>query len=228
MRRLLAIDTSGPSLSVALLSDGALIYECVQQNGRTHSENLMAFVDAALAAGMLAPADVDCYACVTGPGSFTGVRIGVTTVRAISQATGKPCIGVNALEALAMNAAMFDGVVCALQDARAGQVYAAAFRRGGRVLPDRAMPIADFLRDVDGRCCFAGDGAIRHRRTIADTLGPRAYFPPEPLMTLRASSAAMIAYAHPDRAGGYAQLFPHYLRAPQAERERIARETADG
>jgi len=228
MRHLLAVDTSGPSLSVALLTDGALVYECVQQNGHTHSESLMVLLDAALAAARLSPADVDCFACVHGPGSFTGIRIGVSTVRALSQATGKPCIGINALEALAYGAAPFPGAVCALQDARAGQVYAAAFEHGRRLLPDRALPLVDFLGELEGPCCFIGDGAARHRGAIAQTLGPRAHFPPEPLMALRASSAAMIALGRPGQAADHTKLLPYYLRAPQAERERIAREAAHG
>lgn len=227
---ILALDTSGPSVSVALTCGDTLVYECVLQSGNTHSESLMTLVDAAFSAGKLSPAEIDCYAAVVGPGSFTGVRIGVATVKAFAHVTGRPCVGVNALEAFAENVRLFGGAVCPMRDARAGQVYAAAFRGGERLLPDRAMPLADFLEEVRslGRCCFIGDGAVRYRLEIAECFGEDAIFAPAAMMALRASSAASIAAAHPERAGNWRTLSPSYLRAPQAERERAEREARNG
>ncbi len=230
MTTILAIDTSGPSLSVALSRGRTPVYACLLQNGRTHSENVMRLADDALAAAGIRPADVDCFAAVAGPGSFTGVRIGIATVKALAHATGAPCCAVNALEALARNAAFFDGVVCPLQDARAGQVYCAAFDGGKRLLPDAAMQLSDFLRALSPypRCCFVGDGAAAHRQPIADTLGNRAFFAPEPLMAPRAEQAALIALERPETWREWRDLAPYYLRAPQAERERAAREANNG
>lgn len=226
MTHILAIDTSGPSLSVALTRDGKLVYECTQQNGLTHSDSLMPLIDAALRAGRLAPADVDLFACVTGPGSFTGVRIGVVTVRALSHVTGRPCLGVSALEALAAGALFFDGLVCPMQDARAGQVYAAGFLRGSQALPDAALPLSDFLAQAAsyGRCCFVGDGVVAHRAAIEAQMGENAAFPPADRMVIHAADVARLAAARIDHAHGWQALRPYYLRAPQAERERLARE----
>lgn len=228
--RILAVDTSGPSLSVALTVQGVLVYESTLQNGRTHSENLMTMIDAALSMGGVAPKQVDCFACVNGPGSFTGVRIGVSAVKAFSFATGRPCVGVGALEALSLAVPLFEGVVCALQDARADQVYAAAFVRGGRVLPDRAIALDDFLRRLppEGPCCFVGDGALRHRGRIEQALPGRALFAPTAFMAIRASLVASLAEKQAERWGDAAALAPYYLRAPQAERERAAREARNG
>ncbi len=306
----LAMDTSGPSLSVALVREGQTVFECVQQNGHTHSESLMPLVDQALRAGNIRPADVDLFAVTTGPGSFTGVRIGVATAKALSQATGKPVAGVNALLALAQNAWVFPGIVCApeegisgeipswrpilrisaaieegfpcgtpprrpifqisaaVQDARAGQVYAAAFgvlagdvdgtsqgrdacvpapddlpdfaKNAGRhpaprmsqILPDEALPLEAFLEKVKpflsgARCCFVGDGALRHRDAILAYLGGNAAFVPPDLSAIRASHVARLAVQDPASHGDWRALLPYYLRAPQAERERAARLAAE-
>ena len=116
--KLLAIDTSGPVCGVAVLADGVIRYECAVQNKLTHSVNLMPMVDAALQATGLTLADLDRLAVVTGPGSFTGVRIGVSTLKGLAHGEDKPCMAVDALEAMAAGAGAFDGVVCPIQDAR--------------------------------------------------------------------------------------------------------------
>lgn len=223
---ILAMDTSGPSLSVALTAQGKLLYECIQQNGLTHSDSLMPLVDRALTAGGLTPAQVDCYAVVTGPGSFTGVRIGVTTAKSLAHATGKPVAGVSALEVMAAGVPFFEGAVCPMQDARAGQVYCAAYRGDDPVLPDSALKLGDLLERLRplGRCCFVGDGAVAHRAAIAQAMGEAASFAPSNLMIPRASTLALLVDAQPGRIHSWETLAPYYLRAPQAERERLARE----
>lgn len=225
MNTCLSIDTSGPSLSVALVRAGTPVFACVTQNGLTHSDGLMPMVDAALQAGRMEPSDVELFAAVTGPGSFTGVRIGVETIKALSHATGRPCIGVNALLALSLNAQLFEGTVCALQDARAGQVYCAAFRHGEQVYADAAMKLSDFLGAVKsmGRCCFVGDGALAHKDAISAEMGENALFAPFGAMCIHADQAAFWALNHRERASTWQALLPYYLRAPQAEREREAK-----
>lgn len=226
MKRILAFDTSGPSLSVALLADTKLIFECTQQTGLTHSDRLMPMIDMALQTGGYTAADADCFAVTVGPGSFTGVRIGVATAKALAHATGKPCIGINALEAMAHTAGLFDGLVCAMQDARAGQVYCAAFRNGKRVMDDVAEKLDILLPQLAkmGKCCFTGDGASAHRDTIEAAMGEKGVFAPADRMMIHAGSVALLASERPGRAVSYRELLPYYLRAPQAERERLARE----
>lgn len=230
MKRILAFDTSGPSLSVALLADTKLIFECTQQTGLTHSDRLMPMIDAALQTGGCTAADIDCFAVTVGPGSFTGVRIGVATAKALAHATGKPCIGINALEAMAHTAGLFDGMVCAMQDARAGQVYCAAFCAGQRVMGDVAEKLDILLPQLanEESCCFVGDGAAAHREIIEAVMGEKAVFAPADRMMIHAGSVALLAAQRPELAVSFRELLPYYLRAPQAERERLAREENHG
>ena len=127
---ILCVDTSGPSAGVAVLRDGRLVFECSLIHGRTHSQCIMPMVEQGLAGAGLQAGDVDLFAAVVGPGSFTGVRIGVSTVKALAHATQRPCIGVDALEALAAGIQDFGGLICPILDARAQQVYGAVFRAG--------------------------------------------------------------------------------------------------
>ena len=222
--KILAADTSGQSLSVALMTGDTLVYECTLSNGLRHSENLMPLIDAAMRAAKITPSDIDRFAVVTGPGSFTGVRIGVAAMKAMAQVADKPCVGVNALQALAFGVFEYPGVVCAMRDARAEQVYCAAFQNGQYVRHDAALSIGAFLESLVplGVCCFVGDGADAYRNQISEIMGKSAVFPPQPLSVLRASNVASLA--RNAETMDYRQLLPYYLRAPQAERERLARE----
>ncbi|MDR0929896.1 MAG: tRNA (adenosine(37)-N6)-threonylcarbamoyltransferase complex dimerization subunit type 1 TsaB [Oscillospiraceae bacterium] len=224
--KILALDTSGAWLGVALRQGGETAFAIAENNGLTHSDNLLPLLDGALTAQGLTLAQVDLLAAVTGPGSFTGVRIGVETVRALARTLGKPCIGINALEALAAGAMPFDGIICPMQDARAGQVYAAAFQNGARVLPDAALALGGFIASLPEAAayCFVGDGAERHRDALRDMLGTRAAFAPAARMHIDPAVVAQLAEQYAAKADSWQALLPYYLRAPQAERERLARE----
>ncbi len=225
----LAIDTSGPVAGCALLREGRIAHLAVMNHGLTHSETIMPAVDAALQAAGLSCRDVDVFAAVAGPGSFTGVRIGVCAAKGLAHAAGKPCARVHALEALAMNFYGFDGLCCPILDARRGQVYCAAFdmSRGmpQRALEDAAQPLQEFLARLPGdrRLVFVGDGVPVHAEAVEQALGERALIAPENLRDLRADAACLLAAARPDTWAPAAQLRPIYLRAPQAERERKKR-----
>lgn len=228
---LLAVDTSGPVAGVAVLRDGSIAYEAAAVNHLTHSANLMPMIEEALSRAGLDIAEIDLYAAVTGPGSFTGVRIGVSAVKGMAHGAGRPCVGVDALEALASSLCLSDALLCPLQDARAGQVYAAAFAPGmppRRVLPNMAEKLNVFLDQAleaagDRPLCFMGDGVAPHEQAIREKLGDRAIFTPAHLRYLRPASVAMLAALHADEAVDYLRLMPVYLRAPQAERERARR-----
>ena len=231
---ILMIDTSGPACGVAVMRDGAIVYEAQLVSGRTHSQRVMPMLDAALSMSDMQVGDIDLFGAVLGPGSFTGVRIGVSTVKALAHAAGRRCIGVDALHALAANVTAFDGVICPILDARAQQVYGAMFRAGDipeRLMDDEAMKLVDFLEHVDRtgeNALFLGDGVAAFREKIAERLGNRAHFAAEQHMNLRAGSAcvlaANLAAADESAVQDYIHLLPLYLRAPQAERERAARE----
>ena len=225
----LAIDTSGPVAGCAILRDGRIVHQIAMNHGLTHSETIMPAVDAALAAAGLACADVDVFAAVAGPGSFTGVRIGVCAAKGLAHGAGKPCAAVHALEALAMNFCGFDGLCCPILDARRGQVYCAAFdMRSGmpeRALADAAEPLSDFLArlPMDRRLAFVGDGVPVHAEAVREALGERAVIAPPSLRDLRADAAAVLAARRPESWVEAKALLPIYLRAPQAERERKKR-----
>ena len=228
---ILMIDTSGPACGVAIAREGRLVCDMQLVSGRTHSQRVMPMVEAALAMSDMAVSDIDVFGAVTGPGSFTGVRIGVSSVKALAHAAGKPCVGVDALHALAANIQAFDGVICPILDARAQQVYGAMFRAGDvpqRLCEDEAMPLTAFLDRVeatDERALFLGDGVAAMRGAIEARLGGRAQFAAPQHMNLRAGSACAIAMrlAEQGETTDYLHLLPLYLRAPQAERERAQR-----
>ena len=215
---ILMIDTSGPACGVAIMADGRLVYEAELTHRQTHSQRVMPMVDTALQMSDMTAADMDVFGAVVGPGSFTGVRIGVSTVKALAHAANKPCVAVDALEALAANVTAFDGVVCPILDARAQQVYGAIFKRGERLTEDTVEKLTLFLDRVEATgedALFLGDGAPGFEAAIRERLG--------------AGSACALA-ARRLEAGetplDYITLLPLYLRAPQAERERAAREGA--
>ena len=229
---LLAIDTSGPVASCAVMKDGRIVHLIAMNQGLTHSETIMPAVDAALMASGLMPRDIDAFAAVAGPGSFTGVRIGICAVKGLAHAVGKPCARINALEALAMNFYGFNGLCCPILDARRGQVYCAAYdMKNGmpvRALPDGAMALEDFLALLpeDRRLVFCGDGVEAHGEKAIGILGDRAMIAPENLRSLRADAACVLAAARQGEWMEARRLTPIYLRAPQAEREAARRREA--
>ncbi len=233
--KILAVDTSGPVAGVAILRDGQIAYEAAAVNKMTHSVNMLPMIEEALSRSSMDVSEIDYYAAVTGPGSFTGVRIGVSAVKGMAHGAEKPCIGVDALEALAAGVCGTNAVICPIQDARAGQVYGAAFRGTfppKRLLPDMAEKLTDYLAKVlqvaaaDEKLCFLGDGVATYRKAIEEQLGDRAVFAPAHCSYLRPASVALLAQAHQDEAVDYLMLMPVYLRAPQAERARAAKEAA--
>lgn len=226
--KLLAIDTSGPVCGVAILSEGAVVYEAATVNRMTHSVNLLPMIDTALQATGLTIADMDRLACVTGPGSFTGVRIGVSTLKGLAHGAsrdgddGKPCVAVDALEAMAAGVGQFDGVICPIQDARAGQVYGAAFTCGDprpvRLMADIPLKLEEYVEQIrafGSRFLFVGDGMPVHRAKLEKLLGDAAVFAKPQLAYLRPASAAYLASLETETAD-YRTLMPMYLRAPNA------------
>lgn len=232
--KLLAIDTSGPVCGVAILTDSGVAYECAVVNKLTHSTNLMPMVEAAFAATGLTLMDMERIAVVTGPGSFTGVRIGVSTAKGLAHGANKPCVAVDALEAMAAGAGGFDGVICPMQDARAGQVYGAAFAaadgRPTRLLADAPMKLEDYvaaIRPLGERYLFLGDGMPVHREKLTLLLGAQACFAQPPMAYLRPAAVAHLGSLAQEEMD-YLQLMPMYLRAPNAERNRRLVEAAHG
>ena len=220
--KILVIDTSGPVCGTAVMDENKVYSEVASQNKNTHSTSLMPMVEAALNAAGTEIGDLDAVAAVTGPGSFTGVRIGVATAKGLAHGAGLACIPVDALEALAVSAGEFDGIVCPIQDARAGQVYGAAFRQGNRLTGDTPVKLEECLDTVEAlgeRFLFIGDGVPVHREAISARLGDRAVFAPAFRGYLRPSAAGWIAL-NKGTETDYLGLQATYLRPPNAQKNK--------
>lgn len=225
--KLLAIDGASRAASAALMVDGVLVAESFVENELTHSQMLLPMVDETLSRAGVPIGELDAIAVVTGPGSFTGVRIGVSTAKGLAHALGIPVVGVEALTALCYNVPSFSGVLAPMMDARRDQVYAAAFcYQAGQlvnILPGEALRLSDFLDQLgktQGNILFLGDGTPPHKEEILSTLGERASIAPAHWMAIRASSVAMAAQAAVSAGKGVSahEIMPLYYRAPQAER----------
>ena len=218
----LVMDTSGPVCGTAVMDEEKVYSEFTAQNRNTHSANLMPMVEMALNAAGKRMEEMEAIAVVTGPGSFTGVRIGVATAKGLSLGSGLPCIPVDALEAIALSAGRFEGVVCAIQDARAGQVYGAAFRNGTRLTENAPLPLEEFLqriRPLGERFLFTGDGVEPCRERIRETLGDAAAFTDPCFRYLRPSVAGRIALEKGEKVDCFT-LDAAYLRPPNAQKNK--------
>lgn len=226
---ILALDSTAVVASVALCRDETPVASFHVKNGNTHSETLLPMVETVLKTAGFSINDVDLFACSVGPGSFTGVRIGVATIKGLAFGKNKPCIGISTLEALALNAMPFDGIVCPVMNARRGQVYNALFRceNGSltRLCPDRALSVLELdaeLAEKGEPYALVGDGIEEMTRVASKTTAECI----SPLLTdQNAISVAKCAYRAflSGQNGVDAELKPVYLRLPQAERERLAK-----
>lgn len=220
--KILVIDTSGPVCGAAVMDEEKVYSELTAQNKNTHSASLMPMIEQALTVAGSELKDLDAVAAVTGPGSFTGVRIGVATAKGLAHGTRLPCMAVDALEALAASAGEFEGIVCPIQDARAGQVYGAAFRQEERLTGDQPMKLENYLDTVeklDERFLFLGDGMPVHREAIRVRLGEKAVFAPAYRAFLRPSAAGWIALRQ-GKETDYLGLQAIYLRPPNAQKNK--------
>ena len=177
----LAIDTATKTMSVALLSCGEIVAETFFNVNVNHSFLLLPVIDDIFLRGQVKLTEIDVFACTTGPGSFTGLRIGVGTVKGFALATGRPVAGISTLEALAFNAAGASMLVCPMLDARKEQVYTAIYRPSpevtlARVGEERLTDPASFLADIHEDCLFLGDGAIKNEGMIRSILSTRSFF----------------------------------------------------
>ena len=224
---ILAFESSAKPASVALLRDGKLLSVYTQCSQLTHSRTLLPMGEDMLKNAELTLGDVDLIAVAHGPGSFTGVRIGVSMVKGLAWAADKPCVGVSTLEAMAWHGLAAGGLICPVMDARRSQVYNALFRIGDgrpvRLTEDRPIALtelAEELRAYSESVFLVGDGAELSFRVLSE-LGLPCVLAPE---NLRMQSAWGVAMAALDKEPGNADsLLPVYLRLSQAERERQER-----
>lgn len=229
---ILAFETSAKAASVALLDKGVLLGENYQNTGLTHSQTLMFMAESLLDSCGKTVADITAVAVAKGPGSFTGVRIGVAAAKGFAWGAELPCYGVSTLEAMAEGLGVYEGFVVPTMDARRNQTYTAIFRADSgkltRMLEDSAISFAELgekLKNCEKPIFLVGDGAVLCYNTLVETV-PGLVLPPEHRQHQRASGVALVAQKRIDarESGDAAALTPNYLRLSQAERERLARE----
>lgn len=221
---ILAVESSAKAASAALWRDGEMLSLVYQNSGLTHSRTLLPMVEDMLKNTGVRLDEADLLACAAGPGSFTGLRIGLSTVKGLGWALDKPCIGVSTLEAMAMLVCHIDGLICPVMDARRDQVYNALFRSEGgsltRLSPDRAIGMPELKQELEGfpdPQILIGDGALLCYNEFGKTM---QIAPPHLRMqnawgVARAASGADPAhYVTPDK------MAANYIRLSQAERER--------
>ena len=223
---ILAFETSAKAASVALHDGAKLLSESYQNTGMTHSQTLMVMAEDLLHQCGHTAADVTAVAVAAGPGSFTGVRIGVAAAKGLAWGLQAPCYGVSTLEAMARNFGAYDGIVCAVMDARRNQVYNALFRvengNFSRVTEDRAIALTELggeLARMEGPVYLVGDGSVVAKAALGDCV----IMPAEHRMHQRAAGVAMVA-SEMIAAGAICDaesLQPNYLRLSQAEREKL-------
>lgn len=219
---ILALDTASRYCSAALYIDGEITAEQMLSNGLVHSRTLMPMVDGVLSGCGIAPSDVDIFACSNGPGSFTGIRIAVSTVKGLALPYGKPVVGICTLEAAAAGVFAPGRIICPILDARCGQVYAAAYKDGEAVIQPAPILLDDLLKnpELGTEPVMCGDGIKIHRATISEKM-PGAVFAPPPSSYQRAAAVAWAAAVRAERGQIQScfELDAEYMRKSQAERE---------
>lgn len=224
--KILAIEASAVAASAAVTDDGTVLAEEFTQTALTHSVTLLPAVDSVMKKSGLSLSDIDLVAVTEGPGSFSGLRIGVTTAKTIAYAAGKKAVGVSTLFALASALPFAEKIICPIMDARRDQLYNAMYRmENGRLETLRepraisAQELAGDISSLGEKVIFIGDGVKRFKEYFIKELGSLAEFAPPHLCASRASLVAFAAENADYTACDPNELNPVYLRLSQAERE---------
>jgi tRNA threonylcarbamoyladenosine biosynthesis protein TsaB len=232
--RVLAVDTSSNVATVAVMEDELLLGEYILNHKKTHSQKIMIMIEQLLDDLELRVQDIDIFAAAVGPGSFTGLRIGVATVKALAHAAGKEVVSVGTLEALAYNVPYAEHIIVPIMDARRNNVFTASYiwdegfkeigEPEGITIEECVESCGEFLDTI-----FVGDGATAHREYITEKLGEHAIFPHGAALNSRASSVAAIAMEKAKRGEtqSYLEMKPYYIKKSQAERELEERENKE-
>ena len=226
--KVLAVDTSAGVAAVAVMENGILLGEYILNHKKTHSQKLMPLIKGLMDNLELKPSDIDIYAVSNGPGSFTGLRIGVTTIKAIAYAANKPVMGIPTLDALAFNISPTDSLICPIMDARNNQVYTAVYKWEKNIQVNiteyMGIPISELVQRIKGKnqsVIFTGDAVEIHKDFLKEELGEMCEFAQESLLLQKASSVAQLAAIRfsERKTENCFDLVPFYLRKSQAERE---------
>jgi tRNA threonylcarbamoyladenosine biosynthesis protein TsaB len=223
--KILAIDTSQKTASVAILADDVLRADVFINSGRHHSEILLPAIEQALCLAGLRPDEMNLFAVTTGPGSFTGLRIGAATIKGLALSTGKPVVGVSTLDALGLNAASVGPrLICPMLDAQKNQVYTALYRPTNgtgmeKVREERIIDVDIWLQELEGDILFLGDGAVKYSHEINAHFASTAFIAEGLQNHIQAATVAVLARDKFQRGEqlNLLKFTPYYLRTPEAE-----------
>jgi tRNA threonylcarbamoyladenosine biosynthesis protein TsaB len=219
---ILTLDTATNVFSLALSAEEQILAELSSDAGPANSAKIPAHIQALLKDAALDIAAIDAFAVTVGPGAFTGLRVGIAMVKGMAYSTGKPVVPLSSLELLALNAADSAIPVCAMFDARRGEVYAAVYDFSlvaAPVRPEMAIDPAELLDQLQGDILFIGDGACRYHDLIIQSRGTSAHFAAAALNHPKASAGAALVLSRLQSGQTVSpfELAPTYLRLPEAE-----------
>ncbi len=222
--KILAIETSTMAGSVALVDGDELVSEYLLNIDITHSERLLLSIDCVTRNSKIPIDKVDGFALSIGPGSFTGLRVGVSTVKGLAYATNKPVVGISTLDALAENILFTDYLICPILDARKKQVYTALYNRDAKnrlkkITPDLVIDPRELLKKIQEKVVFLGDGIKVYHTLIKEVLRDMAFFAPLNLRLPRAANVAKLSLAHfkKNNTLDLNTFTPSYVRPSEAE-----------
>lgn len=227
---ILAVDTSTAVISVAITDEDKVIAEYSINNLKMHSQKIMVLIDEVLNSCRMTVADIDCFAAATGPGSFTGLRIGISTIKGLGYAANKQVVGISTLDGIAANVFSLCGLICPVIDARNEQVYTAAYKYNEKdrvpicafdYMAVSVSDLCDMLDKTGERVIMTGDACRAYGNKFLQTLGNKCLIAPPHLHLCHASSIASLAWTK--ATNGETQnadsLLPFYIRQSQAERK---------
>ncbi len=220
--KILAVDTTTSSCSVAIIDDNATLAELTLHDRETHSRSLLKNIDEVLKQADLDILNIDSFAVATGPGSFTGLRIGLSTVKGLSAATGAPVIGVSSLKSLALGLSVYDKQICSIIDARKNEVYAAIYRAVDNgietIVGECVVSPAVLAEKISDETLFAGTGVSVYRGLIEAAVGNNAFFCEEQYNHINAVNVGVLARITLKQGTfGTASIVPDYIRKSDAE-----------
>ena len=224
--KILAVDSSAKSGSVAILEDGKKLAEFYINTTLTHSQTLMPMIEWILKSVNFTTSDIDCFAVSVGPGSFTGLRIGISCIKGLAFSENKPCVAVSTLQALSRNISQ-PCIICSVMDARCSQVYTAQFEFDGesykRLTPDEAISIKQLEERIQNnreKTVLVGDGSLMCYNIFKETC-EHLFLADENVRFQHAFGVAQVAFEEIEKGNVVSseELVPTYLRLPQAQRE---------
>lgn len=226
--KILGVDTANRSCSVAIVDNGSTLAEQTLVSTQTHSKHLMEMVGAVVKLSSLALSEIDGFGVTIGPGTFTGLRIGISSVKGLAYATGKPVVGISSLDALAMQALFLPYLTAVFIDARKGEVYCARYRhsnskkqqiRSIKETVEQVLPPEKAVSGINEPCIFIGSGAVLYKKIIEEKLNAPAYFAPDCLNMIQASTIANLALEKFQDSifDDLNSLAPHYIRKSDAQ-----------